>query len=79
MVINGNWILAPIRQANKDLELGMFPMPAVKAGEDPWISSAVGGTTAISAKTQYPEQAKKFMEFWMRPENMKLYLTQKKI
>jgi raffinose/stachyose/melibiose transport system substrate-binding protein len=78
MVVNGNWILAPIRQANKNLELGMFPMPAVKAGEDPWISSAVGTTTAISAKTPYPEQAKKFMEFWMRPDNITLYLKEKK-
>lgn len=78
MVVNGNWILAPIRQANKDLDLGMFPLPAVDAGEDITVSSAVGSTTAISASTKVPVEAKKLLAFWMKPEMVKKYLAEKK-
>ncbi len=77
MVVNGNWILAPIRQLNPNLQLGMFPLPYVQAGQPIWISSAVGTTTAISATTKYPAEARKYLQFWARPDIMGLYLKEK--
>jgi raffinose/stachyose/melibiose transport system substrate-binding protein len=77
MVVNGNWILAPIRQLNPGLQLGMFPLPYVQAGQPIWISSAVGTTTGISATTKYPAEARKYLQFWARPDIMALYLKEK--
>ena len=78
MVVQGNWILPGIRSAAPDMELGMFPLPAVEKGQDIWISSAVGATMAISSKTKNSDAARKFVAFWMRPDIMKLYLMEKK-
>lgn len=77
MVVNGNWILAPIKQLNPNLQLGMFPLPYVQAGQPIWISSAVGTTTAISATTKHPAEARKYLQFWARPDIMALYLKEK--
>jgi raffinose/stachyose/melibiose transport system substrate-binding protein len=77
MVVNGNWILAPIKQLNPNLQLGMFPLPYVQAGQPIWVSSAVGTTTAISATTKHPAEARKYLQFWARPDIMGLYLKEK--
>ncbi len=77
MVVNGNWILAPIRQLNPSLQLGMFPLPYVQTGQPIWISSAVGTTTAISSTTKHPVEARKYLQFWARPDIMALYLKEK--
>jgi raffinose/stachyose/melibiose transport system substrate-binding protein len=77
MVVNGNWILAPIRRLNPGLQLGMFPMPYVQAGQPIWVSFGVGTTTAISATTKYPAEARKYLQFWARKDIMQLYLKEK--
>ncbi|HZO76334.1 MAG TPA: extracellular solute-binding protein [Ktedonobacteraceae bacterium] len=77
MVVNGNWILAPIKQLNPNLQLDMFPLPYVQPGQPIWISSAVGTTTAISATTKHPVEARKYLQFWARPDIMALYLKEK--
>jgi raffinose/stachyose/melibiose transport system substrate-binding protein len=78
MVVNGNWMLAPLEQADSALQLGMFPFPYNQAGEQPWVSSAVGEEMGISANTKHPKEAKEFVAFWARPDIMKLYLDGKK-
>ena len=77
MVVNGNWILPGIIEASPDIELGMFPLPAVQSGEDIWISSAVGGTLGIFAATEYPEEAKNYLRYWIRPGISEYYLSEK--
>ncbi|WP_052889245.1 ABC transporter substrate-binding protein [Thermogemmatispora carboxidivorans] len=77
MVVNGNWILAPIRQLNPKLDLGMFPLPYGEAGQSIWVSSAVGTTLAISSTTRYPAEARQYLQFWARPDIMALYLKEK--
>ena len=77
MVVNGNWILAPIRRLNPGLQLGMFPLPYVQAGQPIWVSAGVGTTTAISATTKYPAEARKYLQFWARKDIMGLYLEKK--
>jgi raffinose/stachyose/melibiose transport system substrate-binding protein len=78
MVVNGNWILAPLEQADPSLKLGMFPLPYNKAGEKPWVSASVGEEMGISASSKHIAEAKKFVAFWARPDIMKLYLNAKK-
>jgi raffinose/stachyose/melibiose transport system substrate-binding protein len=77
MVVNGNWILAPIKQLNPSLQLGMFPLPYVQNGQSIWVPAAVGTTSAISATTKYPAEAKKYLQFWARKDIMELYLKEK--
>jgi raffinose/stachyose/melibiose transport system substrate-binding protein len=77
MVVNGNWILAPIKRLNPNLQLGMFPLPYVQTGQPIWVSSAVGTTTAISATTKHPAEARKYLQFWARKDIMELYLKGK--
>jgi raffinose/stachyose/melibiose transport system substrate-binding protein len=76
MLIQGNWAIASLREKNPDAEWGMFPLP-YDAGGDVWVSSAVGITTAISANTEHPEEAKQYLAFWARPDIQELYLTNK--
>ncbi len=78
MVVNGNWILAGIKNVAPDMQLGMFPLPYAQSGEKVYVSSAVGGTITLAARTKYPEEAKKYLEFWARPDIAAMYLTEKK-
>lgn len=79
MLVQGNWALAGVEdKATEEMDLGMFPLPYNKDGGDIWVSAAVGGTIAISANTEHPEEAKKYLAFWARPDIMEIYLTEKK-
>lgn len=79
MVVNGNWIIAGIREASPDLNIGMFAFPAVASPEeDPWIAAAVGITIAGYKDTEYPERVKEYFDFWSDPEVISLYLQEKK-
>lgn len=78
MVVNGNWIIAGIREANPDLDVGMIPFPSVEAGETAWISGAVGITIGAFADSENPDAAMQYLEFWTRPEIISDYLMAKK-
>lgn len=79
MVVNGNWIIAGIREANPDLDLGMFAFPsAATSSDESWISAAVGITIAGYRDTEHPERVKDYLEFWSEPEIVSLYLNAKK-
>ncbi len=55
--------IAALRTANSNLELGMFSLPYVKAGEKIWVSSMPAIYGGIYAKTKHPAEAKKYFEF----------------
>lgn len=76
MVVNGNWIIAPIVKAAPNLQLGMFALPYRKSGDTKpiWVPGAVGATIAVSASTKYPDEAKKFVAFWAQPDISKEWL-----
>ncbi|SFM18607.1 raffinose/stachyose/melibiose transport system substrate-binding protein [Gracilibacillus orientalis] len=60
--------IGAVRELNPDAELGVMPVPAIhEGGEQSWI----GGerhTYAIWKDTEYPEEAKTFIEFLAQPE-----------
>jgi raffinose/stachyose/melibiose transport system substrate-binding protein len=60
--------IAALRTANPNLELGMFPLPYVSAGEPVWVSSMPSLYGSIYAKTEHPAEAKKYLEFLASPE-----------
>ena len=55
----------------------MFALPYDNGGEV-WVPAAIGGLMAVSANTEYPEEALAYIEFWASPEIQELYLTAKK-
>ncbi|MCT1578372.1 extracellular solute-binding protein [Oceanobacillus kimchii] len=60
-----------IKELNPDIELGVMPVPAIHQGDSP---SWIGGerhTLAIWKDTPHPEEAKAFLDFLSRPENVK--------
>ncbi|ENH97775.1 melibiose ABC transporter substrate-binding protein MsmE [Gracilibacillus halophilus YIM-C55.5] len=60
-----------VKELNPDAELGVMPVPAIHEGDDP---SWIGGerhSMAIWKDTEHPEEAKKFIEFLSKPENVK--------
>ncbi|WP_240416202.1 ABC transporter substrate-binding protein [Paenibacillus periandrae] len=67
--------IAAIKEANPNIELGMFPLPYVKAGEKIWVSSLPTIYGAIYAKTKHPVEAKKYFEFLAAPDIAQTILT----
>ncbi|MEK4303030.1 ABC transporter substrate-binding protein [Oceanobacillus sp. FSL K6-0251] len=60
-----------IQELNPDIELGIMPVPAIHEGDDPTWIGGERHTVAIWEDTAHPEEAKKFIEFLARPENVK--------
>ncbi|MCA9890629.1 MAG: extracellular solute-binding protein, partial [Anaerolineae bacterium] len=77
MLVQGNWALAALAEKAPDAEWGMFALPYDNGGEV-WVPAAIGGLMAVSANTEYPEEALAYIEFWASPEIQELYLTAKK-
>lgn len=73
MYIDGSWSLSGIKKTNPDLDVGMFAMPSNAAGQDVVASAAVGTTFAINKDTKVLDAAKKYLEFWSRAENQKVW------
>jgi raffinose/stachyose/melibiose transport system substrate-binding protein len=72
MYMQGVWALGPILEANPDLEVGVFPMPATNDHNS--IISGVDVAIAMAKDGDHPEEAQKFVEFLMQPENVEFYL-----
>ncbi len=76
MVVNGNWIIAPIRAAAPDLDLGMFALPYSKLSNGTvWVPGAVGATIGASATTKHPNEVKAFIAFWAQQDSSAKWLV----
>ncbi|MCD9023643.1 ABC transporter substrate-binding protein [Cohnella silvisoli] len=73
MYIDGTWSLAGIKGKNEALNLGMFAMPSNKAGEDVYVSAAVGTVWTINKSTEKADAAKKYLAFWAKEENQSIW------
>ncbi|GEN56993.1 ABC transporter substrate-binding protein [Halolactibacillus alkaliphilus] len=72
MYLQGVWALGPILEANPELEVGVFPMPATNGHNS--IVSGVDVAIAIADDSDHPEEAQQFVEFLLQPENVEFYL-----
>lgn len=72
MMPQGSWAAAVINQQNPDLDYGIFAFPGEKEGEDLTIGGA-DLALSISAKTEHPEEAKKFLKYMSSKEVMQKY------
>ncbi|BCP58008.1 sugar ABC transporter substrate-binding protein [Streptococcus parasuis] len=72
MMPQGSWAAAVINQQNADLDYGIFAFPGEKEGDDVTIGGA-DLALSISAKTEHPEEAKKFLAYMSSKEVMQKY------
>ena len=59
-----------VRKINKDMKIGYMPVPALVAGDEPSFSGGERFTMGVWKDSEKMEQAKKFLAFFAKPENM---------
>jgi raffinose/stachyose/melibiose transport system substrate-binding protein len=75
VISQGMWVLGDLLKLNPNLkdDIGFSPFPAIKDGTKPVVLSAEDSVYAITAESKHPAEAKKFLEFLFKPENLKTY------
>lgn len=63
MIVNGGWYAGDLDTNNPNLDIGWFPIPMKQGGN--YYEANIANNMAISAKTKYPEQAARFIEFFL--------------
>lgn len=75
IVISGNHTITSALTYNPDAQLGIMPIPTDSEEATPYISSGEGTCYGIWKDTKYPEECKKLIEFFARPEVCKEIAT----
>jgi raffinose/stachyose/melibiose transport system substrate-binding protein len=78
MYLQGVWAIPEIKKANPDIQLGTFAFPATNDPANNKLISGVDTLLAISKTTKHQEEAKKFVEFLLKPENVQTYINEQK-
>lgn len=74
VISQGMWALSGILDKNKDMkDIGFSPYPAIVDGTKPVVLSAEDSVYAITAASTHKEEAKKFLDFMFKAENLKQY------
>lgn len=75
MISQGMWVLGDLLKLNPEMasDIGFSPFPAIVDGTKPVTLSAEDSVYAITSESKHPEEAKKFLEFMFKPENLKAY------
>lgn len=74
MMVMGSWAIAPIRQTNPNIDLGMFPLPYAHPGEQVLLSTGVNSSLAISSETKHQELAQSYLALWASSQMNRVYL-----
>ncbi|HZG56362.1 ABC transporter substrate-binding protein [Paenibacillus sp.] len=71
----GMWVLGDLLTLNPDMagDIGFAPFPAIVDGTKPVVLSAEDSVYTITSESKHPEEAKLFLEFLFKPENLKAY------
>ncbi|WP_332695281.1 ABC transporter substrate-binding protein [Halalkalibacter lacteus] len=79
MYMMGVWAISQIQEANPDIELGAFALPASNNADENRLVSGVDTLLTISATAQHPEEARTFVEFLLEEENVQFYIDEQKL
>ncbi|XID92617.1 ABC transporter substrate-binding protein [Paenibacillaceae bacterium WGS1546] len=74
-VVQGMWALGDILKKNPDANVGFWPIPALMAGDRPYMIGSPDGSVSVSEKSGNRDEALKFVEFLMSPDVQKSYST----
>ncbi|WP_123039932.1 ABC transporter substrate-binding protein [Cohnella candidum] len=72
MVQHGNWIQGMVDEVDKNLNLGMMPVPL---GDKPYIFAGVPNNWIVNSKSAHPEEAKAFLNWMVTSEVGKKYIA----
>jgi raffinose/stachyose/melibiose transport system substrate-binding protein len=69
------WVLGDLLKINPNMQndIGFSPYPSIQDGTKPVVLSADDSRYAITSQSKHPAEAKKFLEFLIKPENLKTY------
>ncbi len=73
MEFTGSWQVGQIDEANPDFEVGIMFLPSID-GKPAVAALDVGSGYFVSAQTDYPEEAKKLMDFIYSPEVARIWV-----
>jgi len=74
VISQGMWALSGILSKNKDMkDIGFSPYPPIIDGTKPVILSAEDSGYSITSESKHQNEAKKFLDYLFKPENMKSY------
>ncbi len=75
VISQGMWALSGILEKNKAMkdDIGFAPYPPIMDETKPVILSAEDSAYLITAESKHKEEAKKFLDYLFRPENLKAY------
>ncbi|MCL6603440.1 MAG: extracellular solute-binding protein [Paenibacillus sp.] len=78
MYLQGVWAIPEIMKANPDIKLGVFPYPLSNDKSKNFLVSGVDVLFSLSATSEVPEEATKFIDFMMQEENAQQYVDEQK-
>ncbi len=70
MLVQGDWAVPYVKEQGSAIDLGMFPLPYVTAGQQIHITANVNRTFAVYAKSKHTDVALKFLQFFSQNENI---------
>ncbi|KXG45056.1 ABC transporter substrate-binding protein [Tepidibacillus decaturensis] len=76
MYLQGIWAIPEIKKANPNIDLGVFPYPVSNTPNSSKVVSGVDLQFSLAASSKHPEEARKFIEFLLKEENAKQYITE---
>ncbi|KGE18797.1 ABC transporter substrate-binding protein [Paenibacillus wynnii] len=79
MWLMGSWALDKFPNDFKDFEVGVFPIPFNKKGEELKVPIVSDNVLSGIEWTKHPNEVKKFLEFMAQPENAKIVSMEQKI
>lgn len=78
MYLQGVWAIPEIQKANPDIELGVFPLPGTNDPAKNKLVSGVDTLLTVAKSSKHKEEAKKFVDFLLQPDNVKQYISEQK-
>ena len=74
MIINGNWAINQYKNANADINVNMFALPASNDESKNYVTSGVDVLLGVCKDSANEDMAKEFVSFMMEPENAQTYI-----
>lgn len=74
MLLQGSWAIPVIRGFKPNFDIGVFPYPATDDPAKTMITSGVDVALTAPKNGPHHAEAMKFIEFLMRPENVRAYV-----
>jgi raffinose/stachyose/melibiose transport system substrate-binding protein len=75
MYLQGIWAIAPIKNANPDINLGSFALPVKDAAEENLLVSGVDQLFAVSKDSKNQEEVIEFIRFLLEPEQAERFIN----